>query len=114
MGSKKKPPYDAEFREGAVRIVVETGRPAGEVAEELGINPGTLHSWVSRWRRNGTTSSDRPVLPTTAGGVAVAVGCGRPGGPSWSGCAGRSERRTSGSVSWRWSVMSSSDAWPSG
>jgi transposase len=60
MGSKKKPPYDAEFREGAVRIVIETGKPAGDVAEELGINPGTLHSWVSRWRRNGTTSSDRP------------------------------------------------------
>ncbi|MFF7328415.1 transposase [[Kitasatospora] papulosa] len=68
MGSKKKPPYDAEFREGAVRIVVETGRPAGEVAEELGINPGTLHSWVSRWRRNGTTSSDRPVRPAAASG----------------------------------------------
>ncbi|WP_338674609.1 transposase [Streptomyces sp. SCSIO 30461] len=68
MGSKKKPPYDADFREGAVRIVVETGRPAGEVAEELGINPGTLHSWVSRWRRNGTTSSDRPVQPTAASG----------------------------------------------
>ena len=68
MGSKKKPPYDAEFREGAVRIVVETGRPAGEVAEELGVNPGTLHSWVSRWRRNGTTSSDRPVHPAAASG----------------------------------------------
>lgn len=68
MGSKKKPPYDVEFREGAVRIVVETGRPAGEVAEELGINPGTLHSWVSRWRRNGTTSSDRPVQPAAASG----------------------------------------------
>ena len=63
MGSKKKPLYDAEFREGAVRIVVETGKPVGDVAEELGINPGTLHSWVSRWRRNGTTSSDRPVPP---------------------------------------------------
>jgi transposase len=68
MGSNKKPPYDAEFREGALRIVVETGRSAGEVAEELGINPGTLHSWVSRWRRNGTTSSDRPVHPTAASG----------------------------------------------
>ncbi|WP_345597504.1 transposase [Streptomyces marokkonensis] len=68
MGSKKKPPYDAEFREGAVHIMVETGRPVGDVAEELGINPGTLHSWVSRWRRNGTTSSDRPVPPAAAGG----------------------------------------------
>ncbi|MEN3586519.1 transposase [Streptomyces sp. ZYX-F-203] len=68
MGSKKQPPYDVEFREGAVRIVVDTGRPAGEVAGELGINPGTLHSWVSRWRRNGTTSSDRPVQPAAASG----------------------------------------------
>ncbi|MFJ9543271.1 transposase [Streptomyces sp. NPDC101225] len=66
IGSKKKRPYDAEFREGAVRIVVETGKPVGEVAEELGINPGTLHSWVSRWRRNGTTSSDRPAQPAAA------------------------------------------------
>lgn len=68
MGSKKKLPYDAEFREGAVRIVVETGRSAGEVAEELGKNPGTLHSWVSRGRRNGTTSSERLVQPTAASG----------------------------------------------
>ncbi|MFF1691881.1 MULTISPECIES: transposase [unclassified Streptomyces] len=67
MGSKKKPPYDDEFREGAVRIVVETGKPVGDVAEELGINAGTLHSWVSRWRRNWTTSSDRPA-PAAPGG----------------------------------------------
>ncbi|MPY33491.1 transposase [Streptomyces adustus] len=66
MGSKKQP-YDAEFREGAVRIVIETGKPVPEVAEELGISPGTLHSWVSRWRRNGTASSDRPAQ-TAAGG----------------------------------------------
>lgn len=67
MGSKKKP-YDAEFREGAVRIVVETGKSVGEVAEEFGINPGTLHSWVSRWRRNGSASSDRPTQPAVASG----------------------------------------------
>ncbi|MFE2179236.1 transposase [Streptomyces sp. NPDC059455] len=66
MGSKQRA-YDAEFREGAVRIVIETGKPIPEVAEELGVNPGTLHSWVSRWRRNGTATSDRPV-ETAAGG----------------------------------------------
>ncbi|WP_258044915.1 transposase [Streptomyces sp. SM11] len=112
MGSKKKPPYDAEFREGAVRIVVETGRSAGEVAGELGINPGTLHSWVSRWRRNGTTSSDRPVQPTADSG-----GGGRVRE------AERAElarlRREMGEKNKRIrelerSVMSSSDAWPSG
>ncbi|WP_432034354.1 transposase [Streptomyces antibioticus] len=69
MGSRKKPPYDAEFREGAVRIVIETGKPVGDVAEELGINPGTLHSWVSLWRRNGTTSSDRPAQAASGGRV---------------------------------------------
>ncbi len=42
--------YDAEFREGAVRVVSETGKPVAQVARELGINPGTLGSWVNRDR----------------------------------------------------------------
>ncbi|MFF4283519.1 transposase [Streptomyces kronopolitis] len=65
MGSKQQK-YDVEFREGAVRIVIETGKPIPEVAEDLGVHPGTLHSWVSRWRRNGSASSDRPA-PTASG-----------------------------------------------
>ena len=67
MGSKQQK-YEAEFREGAVRIVIETGKSVPEVAEELGIHPGTLHSWVSRWRRNGSASSDRPSAATSDGG----------------------------------------------
>ncbi|MFJ5036201.1 transposase [Streptomyces sp. NPDC088560] len=66
MGSKQRS-YSPEFREGAVRIVIETGRPIPEVAEELGVHSGTLHSWVSRWRRNGSASSDRPA-PAVPGG----------------------------------------------
>jgi transposase len=34
--------FDHDFREGAVRLVRETGRPIAEVARDLGINPGTL------------------------------------------------------------------------
>jgi transposase-like protein len=30
-----------------------------EVAQELSVNPRTMHSWVSRWRRHGSASSDR-------------------------------------------------------
>ena len=32
--------YDPEFREGAVRIVRETGKPIAQVAEDLGIHAG--------------------------------------------------------------------------
>jgi transposase len=34
--------YDPEFREGAVRIVRETGKSIAEVARDLDLNPGTL------------------------------------------------------------------------
>ncbi|MGW7674687.1 transposase [Streptomyces sp. NPDC054775] len=60
MGSRKRI-YNAEFREGAVRIVTETGKPIPEVAEEFGVHPGTLHSWVSRAKRNGCRSSEGAV-----------------------------------------------------
>ncbi|WWR51393.1 transposase [Streptomyces sp. SCSIO 30461] len=38
--------------------MAETGKPIPEVAEKLGVHPGTLHSWVSRAKRNGSPSSD--------------------------------------------------------
>jgi transposase len=43
--------FDQEFRDGAIRIVRETGKPIAQVARELGINGGTLGNWVGRDRR---------------------------------------------------------------
>ena len=34
--------FDSDFREGAVRLVRETGKPTAQVARDLGINAGTL------------------------------------------------------------------------
>ena len=47
---EKQTKYDRKFREGAVRIVNETGRPIAQVARELGVNEGTLGNWVARDR----------------------------------------------------------------
>ena len=59
--------YDPEFREGAVRIVRETGKPIAQVARDLGINPGTLGNWVDKDRaerggKDGLSDDERAEL----------------------------------------------------
>jgi transposase len=43
--------FDKDFREGAVRLVRETGKPVAQVARDLGINEGTLGNWVNADKR---------------------------------------------------------------
>ncbi len=49
MGRPAK--YPTEFRESAVAMVRETGKPIAEVARDLGVNEGTLGNWVNADRR---------------------------------------------------------------
>ena len=39
--------FDPEFREGAVRIVRETGKPIAQIARDLGVHPGTRGNRVA-------------------------------------------------------------------
>lgn len=43
--------FSPEFRDEAVKMVIEGNRPAAQVARELGINPGTLGNWVAAYRK---------------------------------------------------------------
>jgi transposase len=52
---------DQDFKEGAVRLVRETGKTIAQVARDLGINEGTLGNWVNADRRrrgDGTGALD--------------------------------------------------------
>ncbi len=63
--SRQRRRFDSEFRDGAVRIVKETGRPVAHVARELGVNEGTLGNWVRRdgaERAGGLSADERAEL----------------------------------------------------
>ena len=42
--------FDPQFREGAVRIVRETGKPIAQIARDLGVHQGTLGNRVAKDR----------------------------------------------------------------
>jgi transposase len=49
--SESRRRFDRDFKEGAVRLVRETGQPIAQVARDLGIHDGTLGNWVNQDRR---------------------------------------------------------------
>lgn len=43
--------FSPEYREEAVKMVIEGSRPIAQVARDLGLNEGTLGNWVNAYRR---------------------------------------------------------------
>jgi transposase len=43
--------FSPEYREEAVKMVLESSRPIAQVARELGLHEGTLGNWVNAYRR---------------------------------------------------------------
>jgi transposase-like protein len=58
--SQRRRKFTPEFKEEAVKAVIETSRPIAQVAKELGIVEGTLGNWVNAYRREH--AGDEPPL----------------------------------------------------
>jgi transposase len=63
LGGRTRPPYPAEFRAEAVRLVRSGGTISG-VARDLGVSVESLRAWVRRsdvdeGRRDGLTTGER-------------------------------------------------------
>ena len=65
--AKTKPPYPAEFKEEAVRLVKSSGRPVAQIARELGVSFESLRHWIKQseidsGERQGLTTDEREEL----------------------------------------------------
>ncbi len=60
---EKRRKYSPEFREEAVKMVIETSRPIAVVARELGIVEGTPGNWVNAYRRDHA-GEEPPLQPS--------------------------------------------------
>jgi transposase len=48
---EKRRKFSSQFKAEAVQLVIQTGRPITQIADELQINAGTLGNWVNTWKR---------------------------------------------------------------
>jgi transposase len=49
---KRRRSYDSEFKREAVKLVIEGGRVASEVAKGLGISDNVIYRWIKQYRED--------------------------------------------------------------
>jgi transposase len=52
MGKYRR--FSPEYRDEAVKMVIEMSRPIAEVARDLGLNESTLGNWVTKVPRRAS------------------------------------------------------------
>jgi transposase-like protein len=60
---RRRRSFTPEFKDEAVRMVIESGRPIAEIAREIHVNEGTLGNWVNKYRAEH--AEDEPPLTTS-------------------------------------------------
>lgn len=51
MTKTKPTTYQAEFKESAVKLAIESKRPIAQTAKELGVTKTTLYNWVDKYSK---------------------------------------------------------------
>ncbi len=65
---RTRPPYLLEFRQEAVRLARESGKPGSQIARDLGISYESLRHWIKQAdldvgrRTDGLTTAEREEL----------------------------------------------------
>ena len=55
MGVKGRRIYSEQFKSDAVKLATESGKTVRQVARDLDIEPGSLHTWI---RQSGSRAGD--------------------------------------------------------
>jgi transposase-like protein len=58
--------FSPEFKDEAVKAVIDGPRPIAETARDLGINEGTLGNWVNMYRKAHPQKEQPLTLPERA------------------------------------------------
>jgi transposase len=58
--------FTPEFKDEAVKMVIETSRPIAEVAREIHVNEGTLGNWVNKYRAEHADEEPPPTISERA------------------------------------------------
>jgi transposase len=61
---KARKPYADEFKQEAVKLVIEQGMTTSQVARDLDISVDTLHRWLRAARPPTDAATDAPTPPT--------------------------------------------------
>ncbi len=62
MSQEKPKVYPSEFRELSVKLAIDSDQPIAQTARDLGVNPNTLHGWISKYTK---TNPSQPTVTRT-------------------------------------------------
>jgi transposase len=59
MGVKGRKTYSEQFKSDAINLATESGKTVRQVARDLDVEPGTLHTWIrQRGKRAGDVATE--------------------------------------------------------